>query len=71
MSTDPLTDARPTGPAPFGLLLGLALLALAVGLWVTTSFDLTVDWGVAGPAVLVGGGLVLALLGGLGLRRRH
>lgn len=67
VATEPL---RPRGPAPLSLVLGVLLLAASVVLALQATVDLRVDWSVAGPIALVGGGVVLALAGLVGMRRR-
>lgn len=78
MNTDQTTDTsqdsaveRSTGPAPMTTIFGLALIALAVGLYVSIAHDVTVHWETAGPVALIGGGVVLVLLGAIGMRRRR
>ena len=60
---------RPTGPAPLTLVFGMLLLAAAVVLALQAAVDFQVNWAVAGPIALVGGGVVLALAGLVGMRR--
>jgi hypothetical protein len=45
------------------------LLAAAVVMALHETVDFRVDWAVAGPIALVGGGVVLALAGLIGMRR--
>ena len=65
-----VTVTRPTGPAPLSLALGVLLLAVAVVLTLHETVDFRVDWDYTGPLALLGGGVVLALAGLIGMRRR-
>ena len=72
---DPVPHAAPedlprrSGPAPVSLVLGVLLLAAAVVMALHETVGFRVDWAVTGPVVLVGGGVVLALAGLIGMRR--
>ncbi len=69
---EPVVDAeprRPQGPAPISLVFGVLLLAAAVVMALHETVDFRVDWAVAGPIALVGGGIVLAFAGLVGMRR--
>ncbi|MEO7070982.1 MAG: hypothetical protein ABI131_10875 [Nostocoides sp.] len=59
------------GPSPWTVLHGLIALALAVLVFITTATTTRIDWATAGPATIVGLGVVLVLLGLLGMRRRR
>jgi hypothetical protein len=65
----PAEPLRPRGPAPVSLVIGVLLLAAAVVMALHETVDFRVDWAVAGPIALVGGGVVLALAGLIGMRR--
>jgi hypothetical protein len=60
---------RRSGPAPVSLVLGVLLLAATVVMALHETVGFRVDWAVTGPVVLVGGGVVLALAGLIGMRR--
>lgn len=60
---------RPHGPAPLSLVFGVLLLASAVVMALHETVDFRVDWEVAGPIALIGGGIVLAFAGLIGRRR--
>ena len=59
------------GPSPWTVVHGLIALAVAVVIFVTTATTADIDWGTAGPATVVGFGVVLVLLGLLGMRSRR
>ncbi|GEM_PF-3787917 len=59
------------GPSPWTVVHGLIALAVAVVVFVTTATTTQIDWGTAGPATVVGLGVVLVLLGLLGMRSRR
>ena len=56
------------GPAPFGIVLAVLGLAVAVGALVSELADVTVPWSDLGPWAVVAGGLLVVLVGLLGLR---
>lgn len=59
------------GPSAWTVVHGLIALAVAVVVFVTTATTTRIDWGTAGPATVVGLGVVLVLLGLLGMRSRR
>jgi hypothetical protein len=59
------------GPSPWTVVYGLIALAVAVVVFVTTATTTDIDWSTAGPATVVGFGVVLVLLGLLGMRSRR
>jgi hypothetical protein len=59
------------GPSPWTVVYGLIALAVAVLVFVTNATSARIDWGTAGPATVVGLGIVLVLLGLLGMRGRR
>lgn len=63
--------APPHSPAIGTVLLGLALLAVALSVLVHQLRPQPVDWAVVGPYAVIGSGLLLAGLGALGLRSRR
>lgn len=60
---------RPTGPAAGGVVLGTLCLAVAFVVGLTQLLDLRVDWGSAGPPVVIGAGVLLLIAGVAGLLR--
>lgn len=57
-----------TGPAPITSVIGLLGLLTAIAVLLTQATDLDIHWGVAGPVVVVGAGVLLVVLGLAGLR---
>ncbi|KRE43872.1 hypothetical protein [Knoellia sp. Soil729] len=63
----PVPEFR-TGPAPVTSLIGLLGLLTAIAVLVSQATDLDIPWGVVGPVVVVGAGVLLVVLGLAGLR---
>lgn len=59
------------GPAPAPIVIGvLGLVAVAV-CFLQFAPDLAVNWAIAGPAITIGVGALILVLGLIGLRRNH
>lgn len=68
------TDGVPQAPrGPYGPTIVLGLIALVVaGAAIAYQLgNLSVDWTVGGPVLIIGAGVLLILFGGLGLVRRR
>jgi hypothetical protein len=63
--------ARPKGPNAAPVVLGLVALVLAALVIAEETMNLTFDWSRLGPAGIITIGVVMALIGGVGLVRRH
>ena len=63
--------ARPRGPNVTAVVLGLVALLIAGLIIANETMGLKVDWSRLGPGAIVGVGLLLVVLGGIGLVRRH
>ena len=63
----PVPEFR-TGPAPVTSVIGLLGLLTAIAVLVSQATDLDIPWGVVGPVVVVGAGVLLVVLGLAGLR---
>ncbi|HEX7536146.1 MAG TPA: hypothetical protein VF391_03985 [Dermatophilaceae bacterium] len=63
--------ARPGGPNASAIVLGLIAMVLAGLLIAHETMNLRVDWSRLGPGAIVGVGVVLAVIGAIGLIRRH
>ncbi len=63
--------ARPKGPNAAAVVLGLVALLMAGLIIANETMGLKVDWSRLGPGAIVGVGLLLVVLGGIGLVRRH
>jgi hypothetical protein len=63
--------ARPQGPNASAIVLGLIAMLLAGLLIAHETMNLRVDWSRLGPGAIVGVGVVLAVIGAIGLIRRH
>ncbi|MGB3828691.1 MAG: hypothetical protein WA962_07915 [Ornithinimicrobium sp.] len=60
---------RPTGVSWTTVVLGILCLALATVIVTLQLGDLVIDWSIATPAVVVGAGVVLVVLGLFSLLR--
>jgi hypothetical protein len=58
----------PRGPSPLTVFTGVVGLLVALGTLLVAEASVDVDWGRAGPALVVGMGLLLVVLGLLGMR---
>jgi hypothetical protein len=62
---------RPRGPNSSAIVVGLVAMVLA-GLFIANeTMSLRVDWSRLGPGAIVGIGVVMAVIGAIGLIRRH
>lgn len=59
------------GPAVWPLTVGVLGLLVLVVAWLVAATDVTFNWSVLGPALVVGVGMAFVLLGLLGLRRQR
>lgn len=57
-----------SGPAPTTSVIGFLGLLTAIAVLVSQATDLDIPWGVVGPVVVVGAGVLLVVLGLAGLR---
>jgi hypothetical protein len=64
-------DARPKGPNTSAIVVGLLAMVVAGLLIAHETMNLRVDWSRLGPGAIVGIGVVLAVIGAIGLIRRH
>jgi hypothetical protein len=63
--------ARPKGPNASAIVFGLVAMALAGLLISLETTDLRIDWSRLGPGAIIGTGVVMAVIGAIGLIRRH
>lgn len=69
-ANDQSAEIRPTGVSWATVIIGTFCLLFAGAVLAYQVLDLRVDWSLAVPAAVVGGGLLMALLGLLGLHQR-
>ncbi len=62
---------RPKGPNASAIVAGLVAMLLAGLIIANETAGLIVDWSRLGPGVIVGIGVVMAVIGAIGLVRRH
>ena len=62
---------RPKGPNAAPVVLGLVALVLSALIIANETTGLRVDWSALGPGGIIGVGVLLAVLGAIGLVRRH
>jgi len=65
------TPARPKGPNASAIVAGLVAIVLAGLIIVNETTAWNVDWSGLGPGAIVVVGVVLAVIGAIGLVRRH
>ncbi len=63
--------ARPKGPNASAIVAGLVAIVLAGLIIVNETTTWNVDWSGLGPGAIVVVGIVLAVIGAIGLVRRH
>ena len=63
--------ARPKGPNALAIVAGLVAIVLAGLIIANETTAWNVDWSALGPGAIVVVGVVLAVIGAIGLVRRH
>jgi len=63
--------ARPTGPNASAIVAGLVAIILAGLIIANETTTWNIDWSGLGPGAIVVVGVVLAVIGAIGLVRRH
>jgi hypothetical protein len=71
MSDQIKKPGRPKGPNASAIVFGLVAMMMAGLLISMETTDLRLDWSQLGPGAIIGIGAVMALIGAIGLVRRH